>query len=183
MDRTPRVPQLKNLDKKWGDLFEMTLHDSDMASAIVITAFIDHFLAALLREHFCCDSTATNYLDPIKSPAGTLSAKTRLAYCLGFISKTCMENILCIGDIRNIFGHEIDSATFASPHIKLLCEKLRISKTYSQDSAEDAAFKKTAATSPRKRFEMVAYAICGLIASKTRDIKKAEVMQDNEWDD
>jgi len=96
-----------------------------MICAVSVVSCIDHVLSALLRSYMAKGDTTQNLLNPVGGKLGELSAKCHAAYCLGLISKGCMENIDRIGLIRNEFAHSVDPLSFKEPTISKLCGQLK----------------------------------------------------------
>jgi DNA-binding MltR family transcriptional regulator len=123
-EKTPRVPTPEAIRERWEGLFQALNHEHDAVCAIVAASYVEHCLRALLRKRFVNCDTAKSLLDPTGGALGLLKNAADLAYSIGAISKGCMQNIVRIGTIRNLFAHSIDETTFASENVAELCNEL-----------------------------------------------------------
>jgi hypothetical protein len=108
-------------------LAEITGSDSsDRACALVMSSFLDRALVSLLstqmREVAEPDRKLLFYGET--AFLGTFSAKIRLSYALGLISKNQRDNLNTIKDIRNVFAHSTKVMTFENTQISQHCDKL-----------------------------------------------------------
>jgi DNA-binding MltR family transcriptional regulator len=122
MDREARKEQiLKELEA-----------ESDRGCILVAASALDVFLEELLRTALVADAHAAKHsvtpLFEAMGPMATFSAKIKLAYGLGLITKTDFTDLEKIRRIRNIASHEYSAMTFDSREI------IEISRTL--DSAD-----------------------------------------------
>jgi DNA-binding MltR family transcriptional regulator len=141
MDREARKDQiLKELEA-----------ESDRGCILVAASALDVFLEELLKTRLVADQHTLKYavralFEPM-GPLATFSAKIKLAYGLGLISRTDFTDLEKIRRIRNIASHEYSAMTFESQEI------IEISRTL--DSADRAVehlpvSDKKANTNPQK---------------------------------
>ena len=160
------------MEKKWDVLFNSLNEDSDLNCAVVATAYVDHLLGALLHRHFIESSVVDALLDTAGGGVGTLFNKGRIAYCLGLISKGCMQNIETIGKIRNQFAHNLE-ITFDIPVVSDLCQQLRFPDTSSVSDSETVSQAVIEAEkTPRSRFRHSVTCCCIYLAIRTIEAKK-----------
>lgn len=115
-------------DKIWerneevGKAFKHSANESDRGITLIIAAHLDDCLRRLI-ESFLIDSKEIKELfEGPFAPFGTLSAKTKVAYVMGLITKEEVKRIDAVRAVRNVFAHTLD-ASFEHPKIKRLCEK------------------------------------------------------------
>ncbi len=101
--------------------------ETDRGAALVGAALLDERLARLIRSHMCEVNDVGDLLDSGSAPLGTLSARIKLAYCLGLITKIEFEECNAIRKIRNAFAHHAHGLRFSSQEVSKLCEGLRAS--------------------------------------------------------
>lgn len=120
-------PKKLHLQSKFDDLsglIEELANESDRASAIVASAFLDEHLRDFLIHYFVDDADASESLLSNERPLGTFGARIRLFYSLGFASKKTLKALLLIKDMRNDFAHDLHGRSFDDPDIKAKCKKL-----------------------------------------------------------
>jgi hypothetical protein len=99
--------------------------EPDMICVLVVGAYLDRYLAAMLGRHLRSGSTAENLLSH-KGVLGSFQARVDVCYCLGLIEKYEKQNLDTIGQIRNTFGHSHTSLGFDDPAVAELCGKLTL---------------------------------------------------------
>ena len=124
--------------------------ESPRAAAIVGAAWLDDLLLQLLTG-FMLPGKETNRLLGTNGHGAVASnsARARLAYCLGLISRSEMQDLLTIGKIRNLFAHRIHRSSFDNKKVKELCHKLEIGPRVVSDRSNASArdlFSATTAT-------------------------------------
>jgi hypothetical protein len=95
--------------------------------ALVGTAYLDHALELMLKAFFLdlskedearlFDGAQGGYL-------GTMAAKIRLTYALGFFPEDVYADFLLINDIRNVFAHSLHRVSFDHELVKADCKKI-----------------------------------------------------------
>ena len=100
-----------------------------------------------------------------------------MAYCLGIIPKSMMQEILKIADLRNQFAHNFSGVQFSDKHVKELCEVL--------DSHLDPKSKEDVPAwwTPRKDFERTIFLLVNelLILAKQIEHRKRHPGKDGDW--
>ena len=92
--------------------------ETDRGCALMAAAYIEARLETLLKAYFVDDHQVTRKV--LNGPVGSISSRTRMAYCLGLISFDLHEAILLISEIRNKFAHNHQALNFENPPIKSL---------------------------------------------------------------
>jgi len=114
------------------DLLELIKHsgllrdESDRGCALVATAWIDDTLTELVRSRFVDDRAAADEVLDGDAPLSTFSAKIKLLYCMGVISKEVRRDLDIIRAIRNLFAHDRGRLGFDTPTIKDRCKSLSL---------------------------------------------------------
>lgn len=99
--------------------------ESDRGCALTAAAYLDEGLATLLRNRLVQDKGNIDALINRGRPLSTFSARIRIAYAVGLISKDCMSDLNTIRDIRNEFAHLHGPVSFSDQSIAHRCRNLR----------------------------------------------------------
>ncbi len=91
---------------------------SDRAGAIVAAALVEDHLATLLRHSFQQDERILREMFAGTGPLATFSAKAKMSYMIGILSKRAYENLDYVRQIRNKFAHEGSGVTFETQPIR-----------------------------------------------------------------
>ena len=92
--------------------------ESDRGCALVAAAYLENELTELLDGFFVDQAQkARDSLFDFNGPAGTFSAKIKLAYALGLISTDIQKSLDLVRGLRNEFAHLHEPLTFAVPKI------------------------------------------------------------------
>jgi DNA-binding MltR family transcriptional regulator len=168
--------------KKWLILAEALASESDLRCAIIATAYLDHALAEMLERIFIKSALTEQLVGSTGSGIGTLFNKTRLTYCLGIISKTCMQNLETIGDIRNTFAHDLET-TFDTKRVSQKCESLKLPHGVQTGRASRIKrFVAKAHETSKSRFCTVV-TFCGIyLAMQTKSLVKRPTASNHYWD-
>jgi len=123
MKKKKRKEELRNPweSNEWLDEFEK---ETDRGAALLGAAFADAVLETTLRAFFVDDEKEADSLLGVNQPLGSFGSRIRLAYCLGFVTKSQFSDLLNIAKIRNEFAHRLHSLYFDSPKITGLCANL-----------------------------------------------------------
>jgi DNA-binding MltR family transcriptional regulator len=100
-------------------------HESDRGCVVVAAAFLDEALEALLRARLVDDGRLEELFEH-PHPLSTFSAKTRMAFAVGSISRGERDDADIIRALRNEFAHLHPVTAFADKHVKDACGRLRI---------------------------------------------------------
>ncbi|MCJ2121020.1 hypothetical protein [Methylobacterium sp. J-077] len=102
--------------------------ENDRTAAIVIGSFLDDFLLLALKSRLVDSPELDNYFKP-DGACGSMGAKCRLGLLLGLYTRPFYKDLRRMGDIRNIFAHNIDIDSFNHDRVKNICGNLTIVKS------------------------------------------------------
>lgn len=122
----PPTPDALNLSLD--EFFRAINHQNHLACVLVTTSYLELCLSSLLRRYFVeTSSTADEIFDYKTNGVLTdISARSKMAYCLGLISSEIFTNLNEIGNIRNRFAHTHPELTFADADVQGICAKLKL---------------------------------------------------------
>ena len=106
-------------------LYDALNGEAPLPCALIAGAFMEKALASLLHKFFIKSETAEKMLDENTGRLGQLSSRLEMAYCLGLISKTMLQNVTTIGRVRNTFAHSHKPIDFDDPQVVSLCNDLK----------------------------------------------------------
>ncbi|MFZ5733645.1 MAG: MltR family transcriptional regulator [Pseudomonadota bacterium] len=92
-------------------------HDSDRASALVISALVEARLTSALQACLYEDRKIIDDFFRNSGPLGSFSAKTDLALLMGRLSPDAHKDLVTLRKIRNRFAHEL-GASFEEQSIR-----------------------------------------------------------------
>jgi DNA-binding MltR family transcriptional regulator len=105
----------------WTEMTTELEAESDRGCILVGASALEVYLEELLRTSFVADAhVAKHAVEPLfqtMGPLSTFSAKIKLAYGVGLLTKREYTNLEKIRRIRNIASHVHSSTTFESPKI------------------------------------------------------------------
>ena len=101
--------------------------ETDRGAALVGAALIDTRIERILRGHFVSKRIADQLLSGGNAPIGTFSARMKLTYGLGLITRMEFEECELIRKIRNEFAHEVHGLSFRIQKIAALAVRLQAS--------------------------------------------------------
>jgi hypothetical protein len=106
----------------FGDQLEQ---ESDRGAALVGLAFLDELLKRLFEAKMRTGKMSKNLL---KYPGAlsTASARSDVAYSLGWIGAKTHRDLVTLRQIRNRFAHAHEAVKFTDVGIKALCAKLEL---------------------------------------------------------
>jgi hypothetical protein len=97
--------------------------------ALTGAALLDRELGALLHAFFIAEpSVVKALLDGGMAPLGSFSAKTRIAFALGLISKAEYSDLNLVRAVRNEFAHNPFTTTFDVQTISVRCKMFALDK-------------------------------------------------------
>lgn len=117
------IPNIEQLGAEAQHLFEATNAESPLGCALIVGASIERAVLALVGKYFVDGDTAKGMLGE-NGVLGTFASSSKIAYCLGLISKGMFQNINRIGHIRNIFAHSNIPVDFDNPGVVEVCNRL-----------------------------------------------------------
>ena len=101
--------------------------ESDRGCALFAAAFLDKALSDLLFLSLVADKRIEKDLFEGTSPLSSFSARIKLAFYLGKISKECRADLDTIRGIRNEFAHRVELISFDNQSIADRCKNLQFS--------------------------------------------------------
>lgn len=101
--------------------------ESDRGCALFAAAYLDKALSDLLYLSLVADKRIEKDLFEGTAPLSTFSARIKLAFYLGKISKECRADLDTIRGIRNEFAHHAELISFDDQSIADRCRNLRFS--------------------------------------------------------
>jgi DNA-binding MltR family transcriptional regulator len=120
--RLPLPPEKLAEDSR--HLFDAVNGQSALACVLISVSALEQAVGSILKKHFL-DSGPSETLLHDRGALGPLFARANLAYALGLISVTSFQNLLELGEIRNIFAHSHVAIDFDHPKVIGHCQKLK----------------------------------------------------------
>ena len=109
-----------------GSFMAEVTQGTDRAAALALGTLVEDALELALRRAMRpLSRDEDDGLFGADAPAGTFSAKTKLAYALQLIDATARSDINYIREIRNAFAHTRMGLTFQTEEVKNVCFLLR----------------------------------------------------------
>ncbi|WP_215779878.1 MltR family transcriptional regulator [Paludibacterium sp. B53371] len=102
-------------------------NESDRGCALFAAAFLDKALSDLLYLSLVADKRIEKDLFEGTAPLSSFSARIKLAFYLGKISKECRADLDTIRRIRNEFAHHAELISFDDQSIAGRCRNLQFS--------------------------------------------------------
>jgi DNA-binding MltR family transcriptional regulator len=169
-----------------GDLTRTALVEPPLSIALLFHAALENSLMHLLAS-FLIKGETTDSMFKTRGELGSFFSCFRVAYTLGLISKEAHDNLLLIGEIRNLFAHSTSMRTFSYPEIGDKCKKLTL-PSFILSQAHEGIMKrikefpvenerKTGAVNQSK-FVNACLALIGYIMAVDESIKRRELMDD-----
>ncbi len=121
------IPNIEQLGAETQHLFDAINAESPLGCALIVGASIERAVLALVGKYLVDGDTAKGMLSE-NSVLGTFAYCSKIAYCLGLISKGMFQNINRIGHIRNIFAHSNIPIDFNEPGVVEVCNRLTFPK-------------------------------------------------------
>lgn len=175
---TKKTPDLSFLIGKQMDIYRRLGKESDIAVALICSAYIDDILENLLKGYFVNDGKLIDGLFTPNGALGTHSSKISIAYAIGLLPTNIYKDLEQMRKIRNEFAHSFhryDDLTFSSSPIIEHCKNLNVTK-----QIEDAFMEKRnmiLQIEPRDRFILSASTIIselGNIAQRQQHTKPTD---------
>jgi DNA-binding MltR family transcriptional regulator len=88
--------------------------ETDRGCALMAASFLDYEIESLLRSKLVGNKKHLDSLFDFNGPLGSFSARIKMAYSIGLISKEIMADLDIIRKIRNEFGHKYEPISFES---------------------------------------------------------------------
>jgi DNA-binding MltR family transcriptional regulator len=138
--RIPDMTTAKGASMSWGvyDHELPAMQDlkkaSDRAVAIIAGSLVEARVRTALEETFHRNASIENEMFRSSGPLGSFSAKIKLAFLVGIISKEAYKELETLKDIRNRFAHYLDIKDFKSERICVWCNNLKLIEKYFQEA-------------------------------------------------
>ncbi len=147
--------------------------ESDVGGVLISTSFLEACLASLLREYLKKPSVTEKLLNPISGSLGSFNSKCDVAYCLDLIMKTTYQDLLIIGQTRNLFAHDHLKGSFNDEDVRKICGELNAPNDYLDANQDQSNFEgvKEYFGSPKNRFIYTVSCISDLLMKETLSIK------------
>lgn len=111
---------LTKKDEVFGDLNrlqQMMRQLDERGLVLALAAFAEEALGDLIRAFLIPGEPAAQLLDGFNAPLGTFSARIKMAYSLGLVTKRQYEDLDRLRRIRNEFAHNWEPVSFVDQKI------------------------------------------------------------------
>ncbi|NEX92650.1 MltR family transcriptional regulator, partial [Caulobacter sp. 17J65-9] len=98
--------------------------ESPRGRLLVACSLLDEVLRRLLLAYFIQGDTARELVEEHGAPLSSYAARARAAYVLGLLSKAELQDVLALGDLRNIFAHQVE-VDYEHPEVRAFAPRLR----------------------------------------------------------
>lgn len=115
------------------------VNESDRGCVLLATAMIESRLDEIFEAIFSNNMIPKKIINSLfdsNGPLATFSAKSKLAFSLGLISKNAFEDLEILRKIRNNFAHTADKVDFINHELTKEIEKMNCVK-YAKDRAKN----------------------------------------------
>lgn len=102
--------------------------ETDRAAGILAGSFVECSLRDFLLAFLINDAAVCELFDGPYAPLSTFSARAKLCFAMGLISKGFLRNLDIVREIRNHFAHHPLATSFANPEVEHLCFELSLAK-------------------------------------------------------
>jgi hypothetical protein len=109
------------------DFRRVITKETDRGCALFATSYLDKALSDLLYCVLAYDKRIENDLFEGNAPLASFSARIKMAFYLGKISKVERRDLDLLRKIRNEFAHSANAIGFENEKIKIQCGKLLFS--------------------------------------------------------
>lgn len=116
------------------------LKESERGKILVTISYLDELLARAFKAKMHLTKDLTNELFKGFGPLSTLSARTKIAYALGWIGEDTNHDLNKMRSIRNEFAHGHTAMDFSDPSVAARCGELRALKLLPSDVKLPALF-------------------------------------------
>ena len=108
----------------WHEYMKEVQQGNDRATAILGAVYLDEYLREYLESVLVEEKSLSDEIVGPEKPLGSFSARIRMAYALGLLSKEVYKDLNTIRNVRNVFAHGLYEASFSHPDIKAHCQTL-----------------------------------------------------------
>lgn len=117
---------MREEDIKYFSMFLKEFQDeTDRGAALVGAALIDSRLNRILTSHLIECKESNDLIEGGNSILSSLSARNKICFCLGLITRIEFKEIETIRKIRNEFAHQVHGLDFNNQRISDLCKNLK----------------------------------------------------------
>lgn len=110
-------------DAEYARTMAILQEESPRGRVLVACSLIEDVLARVLLARFLKGATARDLVEAHGAPLASFAARARTAYVLGLISKAELQDVLALGDLRNVFAHQVE-AGYDHPEVRALAARL-----------------------------------------------------------
>jgi Mannitol repressor len=154
---------------EFAQFLEEFQRETDRAAAVLGAAYLDNRLDLLLRSKFVA---VPKFVDDLLTGLGgpsSFSARIRIAYAIGLISRRAADDLHSIRRIRNDFAHRPNGLSFETPQIESRVANFNILRAPRDESGTLMELP----TEPRRRSNVaVVLLLLAGIDIRTRDLPK-----------
>jgi hypothetical protein len=97
----------------WQEYLKEIKQGNDRATAILGAVYLDEYLRGYIEGVLAEGNRLSDDLFGPEKPLGSFSARIKMAYALGLISKEIYSDLNTIRNVRNIFAHGLYEASFS----------------------------------------------------------------------
>jgi DNA-binding MltR family transcriptional regulator len=112
---------------KFAEFRAALTHESDRGCALFAAAYLDVAICDLIRASLVESNNVEDDLFAGTAPLSTFSARIKLAYYMGKISREARSDLDIVRRIRNDFAHDATALTFEAKVIAARCRALQSS--------------------------------------------------------
>lgn len=119
--------------------------ETERGEALLASAYLDNLLSELIATQFAIAPEESRRLELFEGPTApfaNFSARIRVAYAFGLLSKDEYNDINLIRKIRNEFAHQLTGLSFDSDAIAAHCRRLISAKVDGEPSTMRERFSK-----------------------------------------
>ncbi|HLP67648.1 MAG TPA: hypothetical protein VK181_09010 [Rhizobium sp.] len=129
VSETPPLPvEMQELQKYLDEANKENAHGTERGTVLVWASILDEMLTKLLKSFLIpLDKGKLDEIFEPDGPLSTFSAKTKIAFAVGLITKEEADCLNSVRKIRNDFAHKIGETLTQPPHVdrcRTLCIKL-----------------------------------------------------------
>jgi mannitol operon repressor len=113
-------------DDDWKLIFQELENQSDRGAGIVAAAIVEEHLTKSLQCRLRLTKTIEERIFSIDRGgfASEFASKVDLAFCVGLIQQTILNDLRLIAKIRNRFAHRVEPLQFSDGEISAWCDTL-----------------------------------------------------------
>lgn len=123
---TSEPVDLTEVDEAFGDLnrLQRIMRDLDERGLILsLSTFAEEALGDLIGAFLISGESTKQLLNGFNAPLGTFSARIKMAYSLGLITRPQREDLDRLRRIRNEFAHTWEPVTFTAQKLQYISRR------------------------------------------------------------